>query len=61
MVWTEEEELLSSLLDRGELRPRPEVLEYFRGSARAEEPRPVDRWNIRINKNSRVNRILKAF
>ena len=43
MVWTEEVELLSSLLDRGELRLRPEVLEYFRGSVRAEEPRPVER------------------
>ena len=43
MVWTEEVELLSSLLDRGELRLRPEVLEYFRGSVSAEEPRPVER------------------
>ena len=42
MVWTEEEEL-SSRLDRGELRPRPAVLEYFRGSVREAEPRPEER------------------
>ena len=40
MVWTEEEELLSSRLDSGELRPSPEVVEYFRGSSTEEEPRP---------------------